>query len=62
MAREFMVGTVDDTPLLMITVDDEKFLVDLGKKEVFSDVPGIPKVTDETVIAKVLKATEATDQ
>jgi hypothetical protein len=60
MAREFMVGTLDDTPLLMITVDGEKYLVDLGKKEVFSDTVGIPKVTDEAIIAKVLEAAEAT--
>lgn len=60
MAREFMVGTVDDTPLLMITVDGAKFLVDLEKKEVFSDIAGIPQVADESVIAKVLKAADAT--
>ena len=60
MAREFMIGTLDDTPLLMVTVDGAKFLVDLAKKEVFSDTAGIPKVTDAAVIAKVLKAAEAT--
>lgn len=61
MTRHFMVGTLDDMPLLMITVDDEKYLVDLVKKEVFFDTVGIPKVADEAVIAKVLKATETTD-
>lgn len=60
MTRHFMVGTLDDMPLLMITVDGVKYLVDLQKKEVFSDTTGIPKVTDETIIAKVLKAAEAT--
>lgn len=60
MVREFMVGTFDDTPLLMLTVDGEKYLVDLGKNEVFFDIPGVPKVTDEAVIAKVLKNSEAT--
>lgn len=58
MTRHFMVGTLDDTPLLMIAVDDEKYLVDLVKKEVFSDTKGIPRVTDEIVIAKVLAAAE----
>lgn len=58
MTRHFMIGTLDDMPLLMITVDDVKYLVDLTKKEVFSDTVGIPKVTDEAVIAKVLKAAE----
>jgi hypothetical protein len=58
MVREFMVGTVDDTPLLMITVDGKKYLVDLEKKEVLYDTAGIPKVTDKEVIVKVLKATE----
>lgn len=60
MARQFMVGTLDDTPLLMITMDGEKYLVDLSKKEVFSDTVGIPKVTNEVVVTKVLKAVEAT--
>ncbi|MNY08365.1 hypothetical protein D3C86_1412150 [compost metagenome] len=60
MAREFMVGTLDDTPLLMIKVDGEKYLVDLGKKVVFFDTSGIPKVLDETIIVKVLKAAETT--
>ena len=60
MAREFMVGTLDDKPLLMITVDGKKYLVDLDTKDVSSDTTGIPKVTDETTIAKVLEAAEAT--
>lgn len=60
MTRHFMVGTLDDTPLLMITVDGAKYLVDLSKKEVLSDITGIPKVTDEALVAKVLKAAEAT--
>ena len=60
MAREFMVGTLDDTPLLMITVDGVKYLVDLQKKEVFLDVPGIPKVVDEAIQTSVLRAAETT--
>ena len=60
MTRQFMVGTLDDMPLLMITVDGVKYLVDLQKKEVFSDTTGIPKVTDEAVIVAVLKAAEST--
>jgi hypothetical protein len=60
MTRQFMVGTLDDTPLLMITVDGAKYLVDLQKKEVFSDTVGIPKVTDKVTVAKVLAAAEST--
>lgn len=60
MVRQFMVGTLDDTPLLMITVDGVKYLVDLWKKEVFLDTKGIPKVTDKVVIARVLTAAEST--
>lgn len=60
MTRHFMVGTLDDMPLLMITVDGAKYLVDLVKKEVLYDTKGIPKVTDEALITKVLKAAEAT--
>jgi hypothetical protein len=54
-----MVGTLDDWPLLMITVDEEKYLVNLQKKEVFSNTKGIPKVTDEEIVAAVLKAAES---
>lgn len=54
-----MVGTLDDIPLLMITVDGEKYLVDLTKKEVFFDSVGIPKITDEAVVAKVLKSVKS---
>lgn len=59
MVREFMVGTVDDTPLLMIICEGEKFLVDEGKNEVFYDISGIPRVTDEAIIEKVLKAAKS---
>jgi len=57
-----MIGTLDDSPLLMLTVDGKKFLVDLEKKEVFSDTKGLPKVTDEAVIIKVLKAVDYTSE
>ena len=59
MVRRFMVGTVDDTPLLMITVGRKKYLVDLSTKEVLYDIPGIPRVTDESLAAKVFEAAEA---
>lgn len=60
MGRHFMIGTLDDTPLLMITVDGEKYLVDLLKKIVFSDSKGLPRITDEATVAAVLKASEST--
>lgn len=54
-----MVGTLNDWPLLMITVDGTKYLVNLVKKEVFYDTKGIPAVSDKALAAEVLKAAEA---
>jgi len=58
MTKQYMVGTVDDKPLLMVTFDGNKYLVDMDKKEVFSDITGIPQVTDKDTVEAVLKAVE----
>ncbi len=56
MARELMVGTLDDKPLLSITVNGTKYFVDQDTEEVFLDAKGLPKVEDEDTIAAVLEA------
>lgn len=58
MPRSFMVGTLDDKPLLIVVVDDVTYLVDLDTKEVLLDVPGLPPVTDKTLIQRVLRAAD----
>lgn len=59
MPRNFMVGTLDDKPLLIVVVDDVTYFVDLDTKEVLLDAPGLPRVTDETLMQRVLKAGDA---
>jgi len=58
MPREFMVGTLDDMPLLVVVVDGVKYFLDLDTKEVLLDVPKLPRVTDEALIQRVLKAAD----
>jgi len=58
MPRSFMVGTLDDKPLLIVVVDDVTYFVDLDTKEVLVDTPGLPRVTNETLIERVLKAAD----
>ena len=56
MARRFMVGTVDDKPLLIVEVDDLTYFLDLDSDVVLADVPGLPRVTDAALIERVLRA------
>jgi len=56
MPREFMVGTVDDKPLLKVAVDDLIYFLDLDTKVVVEDKPGLPVLTDATLIKRVLEA------
>lgn len=58
MPRSFMVGTLDDKPLLIVVVDDVTYFVDLDAKEVFLDVPKLPRVTDEALIQRVLRVAD----
>ena len=58
MPRKFMVGTVDDKPLLMVKVDDLTFFLDLDTKVVLEDKPGLPVVTDESLIKRVVEAAD----
>lgn len=53
---EYMVGTVDDKPLKMVTIGSNKYFVDVDKKEVFEDITGLPQVTNKETIEAVLKA------
>jgi hypothetical protein len=58
MPRHFMIGTLADMPLLIVVVDDITYFVNLATKEVLLDVPGLPRVTDEILIQRVLKAAD----
>ena len=58
MPRKFMVGTVDDKPLLMVKVDDLTFFLDLDTKVILEDKPGLPVVTDERLIKRVVEAAD----
>lgn len=54
MAKEYMVGTVDDAPLLIVKYNNTQYFVDVDKGEVLEDRPGLPRVTDEETIKAVL--------
>lgn len=54
MAKEYMVGTVDDAPLLMVVLNGTQYFVDIDKGEVYLDQPGLPIVKDEATIKAVL--------
>jgi len=54
MAKEYMVGTVDDQPLLMITLNGTKYFVDVAKSEVFLDAVGLPRITDDATVTAVI--------
>jgi len=56
MTRRFMVGTVDDKPLLIVDVDDLTYFLDLDTEVVLADVTGLPEVTDTVLIERVLRA------
>jgi hypothetical protein len=56
MPREFMVGTLDDKPLLKVVVDDLTYFLDLDTKVVFEDKPGLPELTDKVLIKRVVDA------
>jgi hypothetical protein len=58
MPRSFMVGTLADKPLLIVVVNDVTYFVDLDTKAVLLDAPGLPAVTDETLIKRVLEAAD----
>jgi len=53
-----MVGTLKDTPLLKVTLNDKQYFVDVEKKEVFSDEKGLPKIKDKELIKAVLEAAQ----
>ncbi|MDB5160130.1 MAG: hypothetical protein JWO99_393 [Candidatus Saccharibacteria bacterium] len=58
MPRTFMVGTLDDKPLLVIKLDELTYFVDLDTKEVVEDKPGLPPLKDTDLIKRVLKAAD----
>lgn len=58
MSREFMVGTLDDKPLLKVVVSDLVYYLDLDTKVILEDKPGLPVLTDKDLITQVLQAAE----
>ncbi len=54
MVREYMVGTVDDKPLLALELNGKNYFVDMDKGEVYLDEPGLPRVTDKDEVLAVL--------
>lgn len=54
--KEYMIGTLDDAPMQMVTLNGKKYLVDVKEGEVFLDETGIPRVKDEATIVAVLEA------
>jgi len=58
MPRKFMVGTLDDKPLLIVVVNETTYFLDLDTKVVFEDKPGLPVVSDPDLIDRVLKAAD----
>ena len=50
-----MIGTLDDYPLLKVTLKDVNYLVDGKKQEVFLDEKGLPQVKDKDTVAAVLE-------
>ena len=58
MPREFMVGTLDDKPLLKVVVDDKLYFLDLDTKVVLEDKPRLPELTDQALIKRVLEAAD----
>ena len=56
MPKAWMVGTIDDKPLLIVVCEGVTYFVDLDTKEVFLDVPGLPTVKDKDLVKRVLKA------
>ena len=53
-----MVGTPDDKPLFKVVVDGLTFFLDLDTKVVVEDKPGLPVLTDEDLIKRVLEAAD----
>lgn len=55
MTKEYMIGTLDDYPLLKVTLKDVNYLVDGKKQEVFLDEKGLPQVKDKDTVEAVLE-------
>lgn len=58
MPREFMVGTLDDTPLLIVRLDGLTYFIDLSTRMVYEEKPGLPELTDSATIKSVLAAAD----
>lgn len=54
MTKSYMVGTLDDYPLLIVDLNGVRYFVDERDKKVFLDEKGLPQVTDEEIIEAVL--------
>ncbi len=59
MAKRYMIGTLDDYPLLEVTLNGVRYFVHERDKAVFLDEKGLPQVKDEAVIKAVLATLES---
>ena len=59
MAKEYMVGTVDDMPLLKVQYDGKDYFVDEAEGVVYSDTRGLPEVKDKGLIKAILASVKA---
>lgn len=55
MAKRYMVGTVDDKPLLVVSLNGIQYFVDEEAKKVFLDAVKLPEVTDQATAIAVLE-------
>lgn len=58
MTREWMIGTLDDKPLLKVVIDGLVYFVDLDTRVVLEDKPGLPELTDKVLVERVLEAAD----
>ena len=58
MTKSYMVGTLDDYPLLEVTLNGVRYFVHERDKQVFLDEKGLPQVMNEDVIKAVLATLE----
>ena len=55
MVKEYMIGTLADTPLLRVDIEGVNYFVDVKVKKVMKDDKGLTVITDSELKAVVLK-------
>ena len=54
MTKSYMVGTLDDYPLLIVDLNGVRYFVHERDKKVFLDEKGLPQVKNDDIIKAVL--------